>query len=307
MRYTPSHFSSGFTIKTAIHLPATNIHQRQLNIHGLGDDSEVRRRSWLNHFVNLYYLIKIAFNMTILIEPKPTTRLNCSFGLKRLYRGRFAAVEIAKKDRVWAILCRDFFSRFVKRSDRVLDIAAGYCEFINNINCAQKYAYDANPDTARFAAQGVTVVLGDCREMSALPLTSFDVVFVSNFFEHLESKSDIDKVLIQVFERLRPGGRLLVLQPNIRYLGSRYWDFYDHTTPLTHLSLREALLKNGFEVELLFPKFLPYTFKSRIPSAEWLVRLYLRLRPAWWVLGKQMFAVAVRPVVGSRAADSENI
>ncbi|MBV8135015.1 MAG: class I SAM-dependent methyltransferase [Deltaproteobacteria bacterium] len=240
------------------------------------------------------------------MEPKATPSLHGSFGLARLYRVRFAPVEIAEKERVWAILCRDFFSRFVKSSDHVLDIAAGYCEFINNINCAKKYAYDANPDTAGFATKDVTVLLGDCRDMSALPPASYDVVFVSNFFEHLESKHDIDRVLNQVFERLRPGGRLLVLQPNIRYLGSRYWDFYDHTTPLTHLSLREALLKNGFEVELLIPKFLPYTFKSRIPSAEWMVRLYLKFPPAWWLLGKQMFAVAVRPIGKPKDADSEN-
>jgi SAM-dependent methyltransferase len=220
---------------------------------------------------------------------------NYSSGLARLYRARFSPAEIAAKNAVWAVLCQNFFSRFVKPSDRVLDIAAGYCEFVNNITCARKYAYDANPDIAQFAAKDVTVLVGDCREMSALPLASFDVVFVSNFFEHLDSKQDIDTVLKQVFHRLRPGGRFLILQPNIRYLGSMYWDFYDHVTPLTHLSLHEALLKNGFEVKLLIPKFLPYTFKSKLPTASWMVRLYLKFWPAWWLLGKQMFAVAVRP------------
>jgi hypothetical protein len=67
-----------------------------------------------------------------------------------------------------------------------------------------------------------------------------------------------------------------VLQPNPRYLGSRYWDFYDHVTPLTHLSLSEGLLKNGFRIDVLIPKFLPYTFKSRLPSAAWVVRLYFQ-------------------------------
>ncbi len=218
--------------------------------------------------------------------------------LARLYQVRFSAVDVARKRRVWAILCEEFFSRFVNPADRVLEIAAGYCEFINLIRCAEKQAYDANPDTAGYAAKDVKVVVGDCRDMSMLPAKYFDVVFVSNFFEHLE-RDDIDLVLQQVKERLRPGGRLLVLQPNIRYLGARYWDFYDHRTPLTHLSLREGLLKNGFEVELLIPKFLPYTFKSRFPTADWLVRWYLRMPAAQWLLGKQMFAIAVRPAEGA--------
>ena len=215
-------------------------------------------------------------------------------GLARLYRARFSLTEIAKKEKVWSILCDDFFSRFVNPGDRVLEIAAGYCEFINHIKCGEKYAYDANPDTVAYAAKDVKVVIGDCRNMSELKPEYFDVAFASNFFEHLESKHDMDQVLAQTRDRLRPGGRLLVLQPNIRYLGARYWDFYDHITPLTHLSLREGLMKNGFEVELLIPKFLPYSFKSRFPTAGWMVRLYLRVRPAQWLLGKQMLVVAKR-------------
>jgi len=40
------------------------------------------------------------------------------------------------------------------------------------------------------------------------------------------------------------------------------------------------------------PRFLPYTSKSRLPKAPALVWLYLKLKPAWWLLGKQMFVVA---------------
>ena len=220
-----------------------------------------------------------------------------SMGIEDLYRARFAADRLASKDAVWSVLCRDFLSRYVKPTDRVLDVGAGYCEFINHIRCGEKYAYDLNPDTARFAASDVHLVLGDCRDMSALGRDTFDVAFVSNFFEHLESKRDMDCVLVQILERLKPGGRLLIFQPNLRYVGGRYWDFYDHLIPLTHESMREGLLKNGFQVEKLIPRFLPYTFKSRLPSYEWLVRLYLRIPLAWRLLGKQMFIVAVRPQV----------
>jgi hypothetical protein len=42
-------------------------------------------------------------------------------------------------------------------------------------------------------------------------------------------------------------------------------------------------------------RFLPYTTKSRLPKATWLLRLYLRLRPAQWLFGKQTWVVAERP------------
>src|SRR5260370_42477174 len=92
---------------------------------------------------------------------------NDAEGLSRLYEARFAPSEVAAKDRVWTILCKDFFSRYVKPTDRVLDVAAGRCEFINHIECAEKYAFDANPDTARFATRDVELVIAECRDMSA--------------------------------------------------------------------------------------------------------------------------------------------
>jgi hypothetical protein len=43
------------------------------------------------------------------------------------------------------------------------------------------------------------------------------------------------------------------------------------------------------------PRFLPYTTKSALPSWPVLVRLYLRCPPLQWLLGRQMFIVAVKP------------
>ena len=39
-------------------------------------------------------------------------------------------------------------------------------------------------------------------------------------------------------------------------------------------------------------RFLPFTSKSALPKWPWLVQLYLRLRPAQWLFGKQTFVVA---------------
>jgi SAM-dependent methyltransferase len=213
---------------------------------------------------------------------------------KTLYRARFSPSEQAVKERVWAVLCEEFFSRYVSADDRVLDVGAGYCEFINNITCREKYAIDMNPDTASFARPDVRVTLASCLDMSSLPAGYFDVVFVSNFFEHLESKREMNQVLEQIHTRLRESGKLLVLQPNIRYLGPRYWDFYDHSIPLTDLSLREALEMNGYAVKQVIPRFLPYTTKSWIPKSRLMVRAYLRFPLGRWILGRQTFVMAVK-------------
>ncbi len=93
---------------------------------------------------------------------------------------------------------------------------------------------------------------------------------------------------------LRPGGRAIVLQPNVRLVGGRYWDFIDHTVALTERSLAEAAELAGLCVERTITRFLPYTTKSRLPQSRYLVRAYLAFPPVWALLGKQTLLIAQR-------------
>jgi hypothetical protein len=113
-------------------------------------------------------------------------------------------------------------------------------------------------------------------------------------FEHLQDSAELLDTLRGLHRVLRPDGRLLVLQPNIRLTKAAYWDFIDHSLPLTERSLAEALSLTGFVVETMTVRFLPYTTESRFPISPPLIRLYLRLPPAQWLLGKQTFVVARR-------------
>ena len=91
---------------------------------------------------------------------------------------------------------------------------------------------------------------------------------------------------------LRPGGRIIALGPNIRYLPGKYWDFYDHYLPLTELSLGEAMAETGFTLEEQIPRFLPFTMSRGRHWPVWMVRLYLKLKVAWRLFGKQFLIVA---------------
>ncbi|MCU1354343.1 MAG: class SAM-dependent methyltransferase [Acidimicrobiales bacterium] len=211
--------------------------------------------------------------------------------LESIYATRFGA-RSAERTVLWQTLVTSYFQRFVEPSDTVLDLAAGYCEFINTVRCGTKIAVDLNPTIAAMAGSDVAVHVAPSTALPDELTDAVDVAWVSNFFEHLADSAELLATLRELHRVLRPGGRLLVLQPNIRLTKTAYWDFVDHSLPVTEKRLVEALTVTGFSVELMKVRFLPYTTKSRIPISPALIRLYLRFPPAQWLMGKQTFVVA---------------
>lgn len=208
-----------------------------------------------------------------------------------IYADRFDKDE-KKREVMWRVLCKDYFQQFIGKKDVVLDLAAGYCEFINNIKCGKKIAVDLNKKTKSKANKNVKVYRALSTKLPKSLTGKVDVVFTSNFFEHLDSKNELIDTLKEVHRVLKPGGKLMVLQPNIRLVGNKYWDYVDHTLPLTEKSLYEAFHLTGFTQTYRKVRFLPYTANSRIPALPWLIKLYLRLPPIQFLMGKQTFVIA---------------
>ncbi len=215
--------------------------------------------------------------------------------LQRIYDQRFGGQEDLEYRRaIWRVLIADFFSRFVRPEHALLDLGCGYGEFVNQVNCARRFAMDLNPEAAGRLLPGITLFQQDCSARWPLADASLDVVFTSNFFEHLPEKGALGKTLDEVRRCLKPGGLLIALGPNIKHLPGRYWDFWDHHLPLTECSLAEALRTRGFEIRLCLEKFLPYTMSGRRRAPLQLVRVYLRLPFVWRIYGKQFLVVGSR-------------
>lgn len=210
--------------------------------------------------------------------------------LPGLYERRFSG-EAEFRNSMWRILCRSFFQKYVDARATVVEVGAGHCEFINHIEAGRKIAVDLSTDTAHYAAPDVEVVTSASTDLSAIGSGTADVAFASNFFEHL-SRPDILSTLRELKRVLRPDGRLLILQPNIRYCYRDYWMFFDHITPLDERSVVEALEMSGFTPVQVISRFLPFTTKSALPKSLLLLRIYLALPILWRFLGAQSFIVA---------------
>lgn len=215
--------------------------------------------------------------------------------LPKLYKVRYPKESEKAKNKVWKVLCREYLQKFVRDEDTVLDIAAGHCEFINHIKARKKYALDIDPRVRNYAPSDVHVFVSSATALPKELVQKVDVVFMGCFLEHLPSKSEIVTVFEEVKKVLKKGGKLMILNPNIRFTTSEYWDYFDHFTPVSDRSIVEVLRALGYKIELCLPKFVPNTIKDRLPKFPFLVKIYLHLPFLFPIFGKQMFIVAKKP------------
>lgn len=219
---------------------------------------------------------------------------NTARELQQIYDRRFGQTA-AYRNRVWQALTASFFNRWILSDATVLDLGCGYGEFINNIKACRKYAMDLNPSVRGYLTSEVQFIEQDCSAEWQLEDNVLDIVFTSNFYEHLPNKAAVKQVLKQTFRCLKPGGRLIAIGPNIKYLPGLYWDFFDHHTMLTENSLGEALEIEGFCLERVIARFLPYTLVNSPEYPLVFVKLYLAMPWLWWIKGRQFLVIAQKP------------
>lgn len=213
-----------------------------------------------------------------------------SQNLKLEYDLRFG--ELGEyRDAVWRVLCSEFFSSYVDPQAKVLDLGAGWGEFINNVTAARKFAMDLNPETGVRVSAGVTFLHQDCSHRWEIESDTLDVIFTSNFLEHLPDKQSLERTICEAYRCLRPEGLLCCLGPNIKYVPGAYWDFWDHYIPLTEMSLSELLRMKGFRVDRCVGRFLPYSMSDGSNPPLFLVKLYLKLPFIWPLFGKQFLII----------------
>ncbi len=182
------------------------------------------------------------------------------------------------RDSVWKEITR-FHQKFVPTGGTVLDLGAGYCDFINNIIAGKKYAVDTSPETSNYKKEDVIFLQKPASDLSSLSDNSMDVIHASNLFEHFDDL-ELEKVIREVRRVLKIGGKLILMQPNYRLAYKNYFDDYTHKKVWSDASLGDFLVANDFKVILAKPKFLPFSMKSDsslIPRSlvPFIVRAYI--------------------------------
>jgi 2-polyprenyl-3-methyl-5-hydroxy-6-metoxy-1,4-benzoquinol methylase len=137
--------------------------------------------------------------------PLPWRKNKFFMNVQQLYTKRFEGDRIlARKNKIWQVLCKYFFQKQINEESVVLDIAAGYCEFINHIRAKKKIAFDLNPDMKLYANETVWAIEDSFFNMDVhLQGEKVDVIFASNIFEHLDSKDQVVEAIKKCAEMLK--------------------------------------------------------------------------------------------------------
>jgi len=136
---------------------------------------------------------------------------------------------------------------------RVLDVGCGEGVFLAMLRDAghSGIGVDRSPtDLAKARARGLEVVEQDALQFLGGQLQAFDGIFCAHLIEHLPPAVAVE--LVQKFhEALRPGGRLVLLTPDVRdleVLSERFWLDLTHVRPYPLPLLVRMLEVVGFTV-----------------------------------------------------------
>ncbi|HMP47706.1 MAG TPA: class I SAM-dependent methyltransferase [Oligoflexia bacterium] len=230
---------------------------------------------------------------------KTTSKTSEGIGKEsEIYTSRFSPAQEKVREETWDILVSEFFQNYVSPDDCLLDLGAGDGLFVTRIKARRRIAVDLSSHVNKLESAGIEVLQCLASDFVSKLNEPADVIFMSNFLEHLPDKRTVIEVFDECRRALSPDGKVLILQPNIRYVGVKYWDYIDHHIALTEHSLVEGLEVSGFRVEELIPRFLPYTAKSGVGAisgmfdTKSLVSAYLKIPLLWKFLGAQTFICA---------------
>jgi len=191
---------------------------------------------------------------------------------------------------VWKEIVR-YIQKDTGKIHTLIELGTGYCNFINQFPAKKKIGYDLNPEMQKFANSDVDLRIEDATMLYDIADQSADIIFASNFMEHLD-KDELDRLLPRIRDILKKDGRLILLQPNYRLCAEHYFDDKTHQTIFSDDNITEFLNQYKLSVIKLIPGLLPFSMKSRLPKWPFLVKLYLMspIKP----MAAQMYVIAER-------------
>lgn len=211
---------------------------------------------------------------------------------ERIYEYRFKDINPNLRLTVWTEIAK-FIHKEMGYPPKILDPAAGFCEFIHSITAKEKWIVDKYLPINLKVEENIKIIKEDILKVT-LPENYFNGVFVSNLLEHFNNHTEINDFLKKMSKALTTNGTIAILGPNFKYCYKLYFDCADHNLCLTHVSICEHLYSVGFNIKKIIPKFIPFSFRQKLPRSKLITKTYLNFPFLWKLFGKQFLIIATK-------------
>ena len=190
----------------------------------------------------------------------------------------------------------------LEKNNKVLELGCGRGEFLNefSLHGLEAYGVDISEYSKKFFPK---------LNFRKVDLENEKLPFDENFFDIIYSKSIIehfyypDKIFEEAYRVLKPGGIIITLTPEWKYIYKSFYDDHTHRVPFTKSSLGDIHKMHNFkqihvesfiQLPLLFNKnmFTPLikllSVVTRILSPD-----FLRMKYKWVRFSKEIMLLAI--------------
>ena len=145
-----------------------------------------------------------------------------------------------------------------KSKPKILDLGCGRGEYLEKFESFGWKAEGFDRSLPENIKLHNIVKIGDLERPLPYRKNTFDLVFCKSVIEHQYYP---EKLISEIYRILKPGGKILILTPDIESIKFIFWTDFTHRSPFTLSSLKDILQINNFKI-LTCEKFiqLPYVW-----------------------------------------------
>lgn len=194
------------------------------------------------------------------------------------------------------------FNRFkMSKNQKILELGCGRGEFLNEfVKCGlEVHGVDISDYSKKFFSE---------LNLKKVDMENEKLPYQDNYFDFIYSKSFIEhfyypeKIFKEAYRVLKPGGMIITLTPEWKYIYKSFYEDFTHRVPFTKVSLKDIHSMNNFnsinvesfiQLPILFEKnFISKIYLILSILTRILIPDYFRMRNKWIRFSKEIMLLS---------------
>ena len=194
------------------------------------------------------------------------------------------------------------FNRFkMSKNQKILELGCGRGEFLNEfVKCGlEVHGVDISDYSEQFFSELNFKKVDMENEKLPYQDNYFDFIYSKSFIEHFYYP---EKIFKEAYRVLKPGGMIITLTPEWKYIYKSFYEDFTHRVPFTKVSLKDIHSMNNFnsinvesfiQLPILFEKnFISKIYLILSILTRILVPDYFRMRNKWIRFSKEIMLLS---------------